>query len=98
MARAQISSLQQGALDARLDVCTRPLQRPFLPVQTKLHRRSHRSQHLEKTLVVFASRQNDKSFSQLEREVPPEQRPVNELQELKDSILYSWVSYLYFLF
>jgi hypothetical protein len=42
-------------------------------------------------LVVHASRQDDKSLSQLEREVPPEQRPVNELQELKESPLYSWV-------
>lgn len=93
MARAHISSLQQGALYIWLDVRSRPLQRPFLPVQTKIHRRFHRSQHLEKTLVVYASRQNDKSLSQFEREVPPEQRPVNELQELKDSILYSWVRY-----
>ena len=33
-----------------------------------------------------------KSLSQLEREVPPDQRPVNELQQLKDSLLYSWAT------
>jgi hypothetical protein len=33
-------------------------------------------------------------LGQLEIEVPKEQRPVNELQQLKDSPLYSWVGYI----
>jgi hypothetical protein len=91
MAQLQIASLQQGVLDGRLDLCRRLIQRSFSPVLSNSHYRPRRrSQHL----VVKSSRQNDKSLSQLEREVPPEQRPVNELQELKDSYLYSWVSRL----
>ena len=39
-----------------------------------------------------ASRQDDKSLSKLEVEVPPEQRPVNELRQLKESPLYSWAT------
>jgi len=89
MARPQFVTLQPSVLESRLEFCSRSLQRPFLPVLSNSHRH-RRSQH---HLVVQASRQDDKSLSQLEREVPPEQRPVNELQELKESSLYSWVSY-----
>ncbi len=97
MTGPQIVSLRQNLLDTRLGACTPSLQRPILPVLYNSHLRRRRSQHLA-TLVVHASRQDEKSLSQLEREVPPEQRPVNELQELKDSILYSWVSLKTFIF
>lgn len=40
-----------------------------------------------------ASRKEDSgSLSKLEYEVPPDQRPVNELKQLKDSPLYSWAT------
>lgn len=34
------------------------------------------------------------SWSELEIEVPKDQRPINELEQLKTSFLYSWVSAL----
>ena len=72
-------------LELRLESPFAASQRPFLP-----HRSSHRCLGRRSTLVS-ASKQDNRSLSQLEREVPPDQRPVNELQQLKDSALYSWV-------
>lgn len=37
-------------------------------------------------------REDGGSLSKLEYEVPPDQRPVNELKQLKDSPLYSWAT------
>ena len=36
----------------------------------------------------------ERDLSRLEIEVPREQRPINELKELKNSVLYSWVRLL----
>lgn len=42
-------------------------------------------------IVMAADRSETESLSELEVEVPEDQRPVNELNQLKTSFLYSWV-------
>ena len=46
--------------------------------------------HHAHRLVVKASEENRATFEELEIEVPKDQRPTNELQQLKTSFLYSW--------
>lgn len=42
-------------------------------------------------VMIVCSGRNEQSLSELEIEVPEDQRPVNELRQLKNSFLYSWV-------
>lgn len=88
MALPRTISAASTLLEMRLESPFTASQRPFLP-----HRNSHHRLGRHST-QIFASKQDNQSLSQLEREVPPDQRPVNELQQLKESTLYSWVSYL----
>lgn len=41
--------------------------------------------------AIGAEPDRNQSLSELEIEVPVDQRPVNELNQLKSSLLYSWV-------
>lgn len=71
--------------------------------QTSLHRhRQHgpwksithteRYRKRTQTTIVFAEPESaTQSWSELEIEVPKDQRPINELEQLKTSFLYSWV-------
>lgn len=42
-------------------------------------------------IIMAADQSETESLSELEVEVPEDQRPVNELNQLKTSFLYSWV-------
>lgn len=51
----------------------------------------HSCKRASTTKVFARSQQDDSNLSRLELEVPVDQRPVNELNELKNSPLFSWV-------
>jgi len=47
---------------------------------------------MNRSIVSFAEPESPtQSWSELEIEVPKDQRPINELEQLKNSFLYSWV-------
>lgn len=86
MALARSITAASTLLEMRLESPFTASQRPFLPQRISHGRLGRHS------TPISASKQDNQSLSQLEREVPPDQRPVNELQQLKDSALYSWAT------
>lgn len=71
-------------------LCRHQHHRPWKSViHTERYRKS------PQTTIVFAEPESPtQSWSELEIEVPKDQRPINELEQLKTSFLYSWVRYL----
>jgi len=63
--------------------------RSRIEIQRSMHPYGYSTSRIR--IIMAADQSETESLSELEVEVPEDQRPVNELNQLKTSFLYSWV-------